>query len=185
MKNVKRRFFATLGITAAVVLVYVAMALADEIRMNIGAAAFAPQLLPTKQNFEVFKFNLPELPQGSRIDFAGLVLYLQRDSVRDDYLSVKLVPITSDWTAGTLKNGQLLSVDEEAPSYAVADVNRNDKIELDITHLIAAWTKGEKVNRGFLLKTEFTEEETKLSVRSNAGIKADLVIYYTSPEVKK
>jgi len=159
--------------------------LAGEIRQTVGNAAFVPQVLPTGQNFEVFRFDLPEIPQGSRIDFAGLVLHVQRDSVRDDYLSLKLMPITSDWTATSLKGGQVLSVDSTLPSYAVADVNREDKIELDITHLIAVWVKGEKSNRGLLLETEFAEAQSKFSVKSNAGAKAELVIYYTGPEVRK
>ena len=81
------------------ILTIVALAIgtvwAGEIRQNVGDVAFVPQVLPTGQNFEIFKFDLPEIPEGSRIDFAGLVLHIQRDSVRDDYLSFKLVPITS------------------------------------------------------------------------------------------
>jgi hypothetical protein len=157
---------------------------AGEIRQNVGAVAFVPQILPTGQNFEVFRFDLPEIPEGSRIDFAGLVLHVQRDSVRDDYLSFKLSPISSDWTATSLQGGQVLSLDSTLPAYAVADVDRTDKIELDITHLVSAWLKGEKANRGFLLETEFPEEKTKFSAKSNAGIKAELVIYYTGPEKK-
>ena len=153
---------------------------AGEIRQSVGDAAFVSNTEPSQQ--EVFKFELPKIPDGSRIDFAGLVLHIQRYSVRDDYLSLKLIPITSDWTPTSVKNGQVLSVDEEAPAYAVADVNRDDKAELDITQLVAAWLKGEKTNRGFLLQTELSEEETRFSVQSNAGIKAELVIYYTGPE---
>ncbi|MCI0330779.1 MAG: DNRLRE domain-containing protein [candidate division Zixibacteria bacterium] len=185
MKNEKTRFLAMLGITVVFVLVSVATVFAEEVRVNVGDAAFVPQLTPTGQNFEVFKFDLPEIPQGSRIDFAGLVLHVQRDSTRDQYLSLKLAPITSDWTITSLQNGQVLSVDEEAPTYAVADANRGDKIELDITQLVSAWAKGEKVNRGFLLKAEFPEELSKFSAKSNAGAKAELVIYYTGAEVKE
>ncbi|MCI0330361.1 MAG: DNRLRE domain-containing protein [candidate division Zixibacteria bacterium] len=184
MKNGKKRFLATLGMTAAAVLFSALASWAEEIRLNVGDAAFVPQLALTGQNFEVFRFDLPEIPQGSRIDFAGLILHVQRDSTRDQYLSLKLVPITSDWTVVSLQNGQVLSVDEEAPSYAVANANRGDKIELDITHLVSAWTKGEKVNRGILLKTEFSEEQSKFSAKSSAGTKAELVIYYTGPEKK-
>ncbi|HLG94560.1 MAG TPA: DNRLRE domain-containing protein [candidate division Zixibacteria bacterium] len=109
----------------------------------------------------------------------GMIFGLQ------ERVPVKLVPITSDWTATSVQNGQVLTVDEKTPAYAVADVNRSDKIELDITHLVAAWLKGEKINRGFLLETEFPEEQTKFSAKSSAGAKAELVIYYTAPEVKK
>jgi len=178
----KTRFLA---MTIGVVLLFAVTALAGEIQMAVGEAAFVPQAVPTGQNFEVFRFALPEIPKGSRIDFAALVLSIERDSTRDQYLSLKLVPITSDWTAASLKNGQVLAVNEEAPSYAVADANRGDKVDLDITHLVSAWNKGEKVNRGFLLETEFTEEQSKFSAKSSAGIKAELVIYYTGPEVVK
>ena len=113
------------------------------------------------------------------------MFHIQRDTVRNEYLSLKLVPITSDWTAISVKNGQLLAVDDTLPSFAVADVNREDKVEMDITQLVAAWAKGEKTNYGFYLVPEISEDETKLSVKSNAGVKMELVIYYTAPEVKK
>jgi hypothetical protein len=181
----KIRFLATLAMTMGAVLFSAMTLFAEEIRQPVADAAFAPQALPTGQNFEVFKFELPDIPQGSRIDFAGLVLHVQRDSLRNDYLFLKLVPITSDWTLTSLQGGQVLSVDEKSPSNAVADIYRSDQIDLDITDLVSAWVKGEKTNRGFLLQTEFTEEQTKLSVKSNAGVKAELVIYFTGPEVKK
>ncbi len=133
---------------------------------------------------EIFKFELPEIPQGSRIDFAGLVVHVQRDSVRDNYLFLKLQPVTSDWTAGSVANGQVLELDGESPAYAVANAKLEDKIELDITRLVSASLKGEKTNRGFVLETEFTEEESKFSAKSNAGAKAELVVYYTGPEKK-
>ncbi len=97
---------------------------------------------------------------------------------------MKLLPITSDWTAGSVANGQVLELDGESPAYAVANAKLEDKIELDITHLVSAWLKGEKTNRGFVLETEFPEEQTKFSARSNAGAKAELAIYYTGPEKK-
>jgi hypothetical protein len=155
---------------------------AGEVRQNVGDGAFVAKSEQSQE--EIFKFDLPEIPQGSRIDFAGLVMRVRRDSTRDDYLSFRLVPITSDWTASSIQGGQVLSLDSTLPAFAVADVNRNDKIELDITHLVSAWLKGEKANRGFLLETEFPEEQTKFSAKSNAGAKAELVIYYTGPEVK-
>ncbi|HXF49296.1 MAG TPA: DNRLRE domain-containing protein [Verrucomicrobiae bacterium] len=155
---------------------------AGEIRQNVGDAAFVSKAEQTQQ--EIFKFDLPEIPEGSRIDFAGLILHVQRDSTRGDYLSFKLSPITSDWTASSIQGGQVLSVDETTPAYAVADVNRSDKIELDITQLAASWFKGEKTNRGFILATEFPEEQTKFAAKSNVGAKAELVIYYTGPEKK-
>ncbi|MCI0406653.1 MAG: DNRLRE domain-containing protein [candidate division Zixibacteria bacterium] len=174
-----------IGLTIAIIgSLTIGNAWAGEVRQNVGDISFVPQVLPTGQNFEVFKFDLPQIPAGSRIDFAGLILHIQRDSTRDDYLSFKLSPITSDWTASSLQGGQVLSVDEQMPAFAVADANRSDKIELDITHLASAWLKGEKTNRGFLLQTEFAEEESKFSVKSSAGTKAELVIYYTEPEVK-
>jgi hypothetical protein len=100
------------------------------------------------------------------------------------HISFKLSPITSDWTASSIQGGQVLSVDEEAPAYAVADVNRADQIELDITHLVSAWLKGEKTNRGFVLETEIAEEQSKFSVKSAGGVKAELVVYFTAPEKK-
>ncbi len=165
----KTRFFTSFRMTVGAFLVLVSASFAGEIRQNVGDAAFVPQALPTGQNFEVFKFDLPEIPQDSRIDFAGLVLHIQRDSARNDYLFLKLFPITSDWTPTSLQGGQVLSVDEKSPSYAVADANRSDKIDLDITDLVAGWLKGEKTNRGFLLQTEFAEEESKFSVKSSGG----------------
>ncbi len=155
---------------------------AGEIRQTVGDGAFVAKAEQSRQ--EIFQFDLPEMPQGSRIDFAGLVLYLQRDTVKDDYLFLKLLPITSDWTAASVQNGQVLELDAESPSYAVANANLEDKIELDITHLVSAWLKGEKTNRGFVLETEFPEEETKFSAKSNAGAKAELVVYYIGPEKK-
>ncbi len=112
------------------------------------------------------------------------MLYLQRDTVKDGYLFLKLLPITSDWTAGSVQNGQVLELDAESPAYAVANANLQDKIELDITHLVSSWLKGEKTNRGFVLETEFSEEQTKFSAKSNAGSKAELVVYYTGAEKK-
>ncbi|MGE5692947.1 MAG: DNRLRE domain-containing protein [Candidatus Zixiibacteriota bacterium] len=155
---------------------------AGEIRQSVEDAAFVAKAEQSQQ--EIFKFDLPEIPEGSRIDFAGLILHIQRDSTRDDYLSFKLSPITSDWTASSIQGGQILTVDEETPAYAVADVNRSDQIELDVTHLVSAWLKGEKTNRGFVLQTEFPEEQTKFSAKSNGGVKAELVVYYTGPEKK-
>ncbi|HXF48736.1 MAG TPA: DNRLRE domain-containing protein [Verrucomicrobiae bacterium] len=155
---------------------------AGEIRQNVGDGAFVSKVEQTQE--EIFKFDLPEIPAGSRIDFAGLILHIQRDSTRDDYLSFKLSPITSDWTASSIQGGQVLALDSTFPAFAVADVNRSDRIELDITLLVAAWLKGEKTNRGFLLETEFPEEETKFAAKSNAGGKAELVVYYTEPEAK-
>ncbi len=167
-----------IGLTLVIlVALLIGSVLAGEIRQSVGDGAFVAKAEQSQQ--EIFKFDLPKVPEGSRIDFAGLVLHIQRDSTRDDYLSFKLSPITSDWTASSLQGGQVLSVDEEMPAYAVADVNRSDRIELDITHLISAWLKGEKTNRGFVLETEFPEEQTKFSAKSNTGIKAELVIYYT------
>jgi hypothetical protein len=153
---------------------------AGEIRQSVGDGAFVSKAEQSQE--EIFKFELPEIPAGSRIDFAGLVLHLERDTVKDDYLFLKLLPIASDWTAASLQNGQMLELDAESPAYAVANAYLEDKIELDITHLVSSWHKGEKTNRGFVLETEFPEEKTKFSAKSNAGVKAELVIYYTEPE---
>ena len=179
MKNLKTRFLALLGMTVGVFLV--STVFAGEVRQNVGDGAFVAKAEQSQE--EIFKFELPEIPEGSRIDFAGLILHIQRNSARNDYLFLKLVPITSDWTLTSVQNGQVLSVDEKSPSYAVADAYRSDQIDLDITDLVVAWVKGEKTNRGFLLQTEFAEEESKFSVKSSAGAKAELIIYYTEPEV--
>jgi hypothetical protein len=167
---------------SSIVFLTMGNVLAEEIRQSIGTEAFASQ--EAGQNYEVFKFDLPQIPEGSRIDFAGLVFHIQRDSVRNDYLSLKLVPISSDWSAASVRNGQLLSMNDTLPAFAVADVNREDKVEMDITQLVAAWHKGEKTNYGFYLASESSDDETKLSVKSVSGAKMELVIYYTAPEKK-
>lgn len=181
----KSRTLAILGMAIGLGLIAAKTTLADEVRAVIGSDAFAPQLVPTGQNFEVYKFALPDIPKGSRIDFAGLVFHIQRDSTRDEYLSLKLVPVTSSWTPSSVKNGQMLSLDETEPSYAVADAAQGDRAELDITNLATAWYRGEKINSGFYLTVEDSEDQTNLSVKSNGGAKMELVIYYTGPEVKK
>jgi hypothetical protein len=194
MKNLKyKRGLVMPGVAkhlggAALVVLFVALtaavsAYAGEIRLTIGDGAFIAKAEQSQE--EIFKFDLPKIPAGSRIDFAGLVLYLQRDSVRNDYLFLELLPIAGDWTATSLEGGQVLSVDEKSSAYAVAHDFRNDRIELDITQVVADWVKGEKANRGFVLQTEFAEEKTNFSAKSMAGVKAELVVYYTAPEVKK
>ena len=155
---------------------------AGEIRQNVSDAAFVAKAEQSQE--EIFKFDLPEIPAGSRIDFAGLILHIQRDSARDNYLFLKLVPVTSDWTPASLAGGQLLSVDDNSPSYAVGDISMGDRIDLDITALVTDWTTDKKTNRGFLLKTGIPEDETNFSAKSIAGAKAELVIYFTEPEKK-
>lgn len=36
-----------------------------------------------------------------------------------------------------------------------------------------------------MLVPEFSEEKTEFSVKSNAGVKVEVVIYYTGPEIVK
>ncbi len=190
MKNIKAVMLSVakhLGVVAALVV----SVQAEEIRFAVGTSNFVADTLSGGQNFEALKFILPEIPQGSRIDFAGLVMYVQReaidskDTTASPYLSLSLVPITSDWTAGSVKNGQVLSVDSEWASYAVADMNMGDKVELDITELVRDWLNGKKANKGFMLVPEFADEKAEFAVKSNVGVKAEVVIYYTGPEVVK
>lgn len=184
MKNVKTGFLAAFLTTFGLALFSATATIAGEIRQSVTDAAFVPQGVPNSQNHEVFRFELPNIPQGSRIDFAALIMHVQRDSTRGNYLFLKLDPITSDWTPTSLAGGQVVSVDETSASYAVADYGLGDRVELDITSLVTAWTAGTMTNRGFLLKTEIPEDATNFSVKSTGGVKADLVVYYTAPEKK-
>jgi hypothetical protein len=176
---------------AIIVSLTIGNALAGEVNLKVGDSAFVPKPLTAVQNFEVFRFNLPEIPQGSRIDFAGLVLNIQRDSIdlndtlASDYLPLALLPVTSDWTKGSLENGQILAIDSTWASSGVADMNMGNRVEMDITQLVSDWLKGNKVNKGFMLVPEFAEDKTNFSVMSNAGIKVEVVAYYTPPEVVK
>jgi hypothetical protein len=178
------------GITAGVVFVLIAaLAQAGEVRFTVGSTGFVNDTLSNGQSFEAFKFDLPQIPQGARIDFAGLVLYIDRppvdlnDTLVSSQFPLALVPITSDWTATSLKNGQVVEVDESNSSFAVSDARTGDKIELDITQLVKDWLKRTKTNRGFMLVPELSEEKTDFSVKSNPGVKVEVVIYYTGPEV--
>jgi len=76
-----------------------------------------------------------------------------------------------------------VSLDEDWTSYGVADYLSGDKVELDITQLVKDWVKGTKANRGFMLAPEFAEEKADFSVKSGAGVKAQVFIYFTEPEV--
>lgn len=182
-----------LGRVAGGVLLFaltVASIEAGEIRFTVGSSGFVNDTLSNGQRFEAFKFDLPEIPQGARIDFAGLVLHIDRppvdlkDTLASPYFPLALVPIATDWTPLSIKNGQVVGVDKSNPSFAVADARRGDKVELDITHLVKEWQKGTKANRGFMLAPEFGEEKTSFSVKPMAGGKVEVVIYYTGPEVQ-
>lgn len=159
-------------------------AFAGEIRLGVtDSSTFASGTLPGGRSFEAFKFTLPNIPQGSRIDYAGLMFHVQRDSVRNKYLPLSLLPIASDWTANSVQGGQLPSVDSTFPAFAVAFADSGDKVEMNITDLVSAWLKGAKTNRGFMLVPGVPVDLTRLSIPSTAGVKVKVVVYYTGPEV--
>ncbi len=162
---------------------------AEEIRFSAGTTNFVNDTLSNGQSFEAFKFDLPQIPQGARIDAASLILHIDRppvdlnDTLANPYLSLALVPITADWTPASVRNGQVVSVDESNPSFTVANAKTGDGVELDITYLVKEWLAGTKANRGFMLVPEFSDEKTEFSVKTVAGVKVEVVIYYTGPEV--
>jgi hypothetical protein len=176
----------TIGV---VFVLFAALVQAGEVRFTVGTTGFVNDTLSNGQRFEAFKFDLPEIPQGARIDFAGLVLHIDRppvdleDTLVSSQFPLALVPIASDWSPTSLKNGQVVEVDESNSSFAVSDARMGDKVELDITALIKDWLKGTKTNRGFMLVPEFSEEKTEFSIKAGSGVKMEVVIYYTGLEV--
>ncbi len=72
MKNLQTRFLASFGMTIRVVLFSAMTLSAGEIRQTVGDGAFIAKAGQSQE--EIFQFDLPAIPEGSRIDFAGLVL---------------------------------------------------------------------------------------------------------------
>ncbi len=186
MKNV--RLLPAVSFAALILFYLIAPTFlqAGEIILGVGdTALFASGTRPDGQDFEAFKFNLPTIPPGSRIDYAGLVFHIQRDTVRYKYLPLRLAPVTSNWTAGSVRSGQVLSVDSTLPAFAVAFDDSGDRVEMNITDVVAAWVKGNKTNQGFMLVPELLAERTNFTIASVEGIRVKVIVYYTGPEVKK
>lgn len=180
------------GVGLAVLLSFVTFTglQADEINFSVGPSNFVADTLANGRSFEAFKFDSLGMPVDARIDIAVMELYIDRppidlnDTLISTQFPLALFPITSDWTPSSIKSGQVVTVDREWASHGVADFLTGDRVDFDITYLFVDWLKGTKTNRGLILVGDLGDK-TRFTIASNSGVKVQVFIYYTGPEVVK
>ncbi|OGC74464.1 MAG: hypothetical protein A2145_05940 [candidate division Zixibacteria bacterium RBG_16_40_9] len=142
----------------------------------------------SKGNRHLIKFDLSSIPAGSTIDIAEVNLKVEVDTGKR-YIDLAIFPVTSDWSedAVLLTEGRVSYTDTILATETI-DVTTGKIMDLNITRIVREWVKGTLPNKGLMVAPLENDFKIKsLSPVSNIlpGVKAEIKIFYTGPEVKR
>ena len=139
------------------------------------------------------KFDLPSVPEGSTIDFVSLHLKLQGNPLQGDYLDFIAFPVTTHWSLANLSwsspwtksGGDFI---DTLVTMGGISFSQGDEIYLDITDFYKLWSSGTLENKGIIL-LPFTNRTYNFGIVKDPklplDIIAEVIVFYTGPEVKK
>ena len=154
---------------------------ADSLRVSTTAAAFADQVGDISRPGLLLKFDLPVELRNARIDLAYLRFKVDADTIRKS-IPLLVQPMLQAWASGQ----RLASLSNASVSADHSNLGRltlkSGKGEIEITHIIQAWQKGELQNLGLLV---YPARQKPKSIQPNTlptGGVAELDIFYTPQE---
>jgi hypothetical protein len=143
------------------------------------------EVLATKQTSNkpvsggALKFDLSNIPEGSRIDLAELNLVVSSDTGLGQTLEVFAGASTESWSGSlTPMPGKIQTVDTLLASAYVA-TGENQTVQIDVTELVRLWFTGKLPNNG--LSITIPVDGTKVFTLAATGgqVTARLSIFFS------
>jgi len=140
----------------------------------------------------LLQFDLPSGLEGSTIDYAQLLFTAQADSGSEESLDIAGYRVTTEWDMGLVSWDHPWANpggDYNDSSLTVSTISgqESERVNLDITGISSAWVKG-RPNYGLILKALLKKGRNFTVVQDPEfppGVKAEVKVYYTAPEVSK
>ncbi len=140
----------------------------------------------------LLQFDLPSGLEASTIDYAQLLVTAQADSGSEEPLDIAGYRVITQWDVGSVRwdypwaNPGGDYNDSSLTLFTISG-GENQSVSLDITGILSDWVKG-RPNYGLILKPLIKKGRNFTLLEDPElppGVKAEIEIYYTAPEVNK
>jgi len=140
----------------------------------------------------LLQFDMPSGLEGSTIDYAQLLFKAQPDSGSEEPLDIAGYRVTTHWEMGSVSWDYPWinpGGDYNDSSLTLSTISgpESESVSLDITGILSAWVNG-KPGYGLIIKPLIEEGRDFTVVQDPEfppGVKTEVKVYYTAPEVSK
>ncbi len=139
----------------------------------------------------LFKFDLPSSLNDKRIDYAEIDFYTKVDSLSSQSVMLTAYPLTTDWNKSTASwsspwGNSGGDFNDSLGEIGMVKSSGEEKVRLDITHMVERWQKQTLANYGlvvFPLETDRKIDSLEHHPGLASNVYAKVVIYfsYTHP----
>jgi hypothetical protein len=144
-------------------------------------------ILPTKAaatspvSGTALKFDLSQIPKGSRVDFARLSITVNADTTLGRWANVIIKPAENAWESSLLPTLTKISVIDSLAESQAAFTGDGKSVIVDLTDLVDLWYTGKLANNGIVMSITSNATGAKAFAIASKGaeVQATLSVFFS------